>query len=180
MEELKQEIATPVCAPARNDTEEREIAAIEEHAPVEVDPVAEAEKACQAMQEQLLAMTAEKENLKSALEKTALDLRNSQAATSQYRANAADMGKALKREQEGRVNDRKAYEMQINEIRKFVSKPITLPIILGAASGILALLVGVCIDQDLMTCMLGDPLGAGLLAICTLFAGVVYERLRLR
>ena len=125
-------------------------------------------------------MPAPPSNNSNAVAKLALNLQNSKAATEQFKANAADMGKALKREQEGRENDRKTYEMQINEIRKFVSKPITLPILLGAASGILALLVGVCIDRDLMTCMLGDPLGAGLLAACALFAGVCYERLRLR
>ncbi len=156
-------------------------------APIEVDPIEDAVKANIAMSETICELeakveklTAEKEKLAGCLEAVSLDLRNSQAATAQYRANASDLGRLVKREQEGRVNDRKAYEMQINEIRKYVSKPITLPIILGAASGILALLVGVCIDQNLMTCVLGDPLGAGLLATCALFAGVVYERLRLR
>lgn len=151
------------------------------------DPVVETRKECEALREELKEKEAElekantmREQAEKAVEKMAMDLQNSQAATAQFKASAADMGRSLKREREAREQDRKAYQTQIEEIRKYVSKPLRLPLILGISAGVLALLVGVCIDRDLMTCVLGDPLGAGLLATCTLFAGVVYERLRLR
>lgn len=151
------------------------------------DPVAEMRKECDAMREALNEKEAElekanimREQAEKTVEKLALNLQNSMAATEQFKANAADMGKALKREREGREQDRKAYEVNIEVIRKYVIKPLRLPLILGISAGILALLVGVCIDRNLMTCVLGDPLGAGLMAACALFAGVCYERLRLR
>lgn len=122
----------------------------------------------------------ENEQLVAEIERLRLDLQTAQAATAQFKNSASELGKLVKREQEGRKADRKAYEAQISAIRKYVSKPLALPVILGISAGILALLVGVCIDRGLMTCVLGDPLGAGLLATCALFAGVVYERLRLR
>lgn len=127
--------------------------------------------------EQLLQ---ENEQLAAEVERLRLDLQTAQAATDQFKTNVSELGRAVKREQEGRKADRKAYEAQISAIRKYVSKPLALPVILGISTGILALLVGVCIDRGLMTCILGDPLGAGLMAACALFAGVVYERLRLR
>ncbi len=157
------------------------------HEPVAVDPLEEAQKACEAMQAVLKEKEAElekaqimREQAEKAVEKMAMELQNAQAATAQFKANAADMGKALKQEKEGREQDRKAYETQINEIRKYVCKPLRLPLILGIACGVLSLLVGVCMDRGLMTCILGDPLAAGFLAACALFAGVCYERLRLR
>lgn len=178
MENLEKQnggIATPPVA-ARNDSNDDG-----NHVPV--DPGQEPE----AMQAVLKEKEAElekantmREQAEKAVEKMAMDLRNSQAATAQFKASAADMGKALKREREDREQDRKAYQTQIEEIRKYVSRPLRLPLILGITAGVLALLVGVCIDRDLMTCVLGDPLGAGLLATCALFSGVVYERLRLR
>ena len=176
-EEAKKEFDTMV-----NRAQETAFAETESY-----DPVAEAQKECEAMRSMLKEKEAELENAnimreqaEKAVEKLALDLQNSKAATEQFKANAADMGKLLKREREGREQDRKAYQTQIEEIRKYVSKPLRLPLILGISAGVLALLVGVCIDRDLMTCVLGDPLGAGLLAVCALFAGVCYERLRLR
>lgn len=141
-----------------------------------LDEMAEAAERAFEM-EQLLQ---ENEQLAAELERLRMDLQTSQATTAQFKNSASELGKLVKREQEGRKADRKAYEAQISAIRKYVSKPLLLPVTLGISAGILALLVGVCIDHGLMTCVLGDPLGAGLLAACALFAGVCYERLRLR
>ena len=143
------------------------------HTPVAVDPLEEMQKAVETMQHMLTEREQE-------LEKVRQDLQNSQSASAQNRNNATHLARMLKQEQEGRKADRKFFTEKLDRVRKHVHKPILWPVILAVACGVLSLLVGICIDGGLMTCILGDPLAAGLLAACALFAGVTYERLRLR
>ena len=183
MMEGEQRIATPVCALARNDSKVEDGA----HSLSESDRIAEAEKACEAMREKLMyaeeklaAATKKNEALAEELAEKQTALQNANAMAKQWQGNARNLALNLKKEKDGRDEDRKRFDEELERIRRYVNKPIKLPLTLGIACGVLALLVGVCIDQDLMTCVLGDPLGAGLLAACALFAGMVYERLRLR
>ncbi len=159
-----------------------------------VNPEAEAEKACEALRAELLAMdlklaTAAKriEGLEEELAEKQTALQNANAMAKQWQGNARNISLQLKKEKEEREKDRKIfddeckrYDDTLDMIRKFVSKPCRWPLILGIGFCVLAILVGVCIDHDLMTCALGEPLATGLFATGTLFLGVVAERQRLR
>lgn len=164
------------------------------HPPAEEDRVAEAEKACEDMRAELLAMdlklaTATKkiEGLEEELAEKQTALQNANAMAKQWQGNARNISLQLKKEKEEREKDRKLFDEDrrrfdeaLERIREFVSKPCRWPLIIGIGFCVLAILVGVCIDHDLMTCVLGEPLAATLFATGTLFIGVVAERQRLR
>ena len=157
------------------------------HPPAEADRIAEAEKAREAMHEKLMyaeeklaAATQKNEVMAEELAEKQTALQNANAMAKQLQGNARDLALNLKKEKSGRDEDRKRFDEELERIRRYVNKPIKLPLILACVCGVLALMVGWCIDRDLMTCILGDPLGAGLMAASALFAGVCYERLRLR
>ena len=165
-----------------------------ESLPNTADPVEVAEKACKEMQKQLQDMekklavaTKKNEAMAEELAEKQTALQNANAMAKQWQGNARNISLQLKKEKEEREKDRKIfddeckrYDDTLDMIRKFVSKPCRWPLILGIGFCVLAILVGVCIDHDLMTCALGEPLATGLFATGTLFLGVVAERQRLR
>ena len=55
-------------------------------------------------------------------------------------------------------------------------KPLTWPCLGMAGFAILTCLIGACVDNGLMSLVLGEPLGYGSICVCAFFGGIVWDR----
>ena len=74
----------------------------------------------------------------------------------------------------------KRYLALIRSERAFwkakLQKPVMLPCVGMAVSAVLAFLIGAAVDYDLISLLLGEPLGYGALVVCAFFGGLVWDR----
>ena len=160
------------------------IVTAEEHAPIEMDPVADFEKARAAMEEQMKQLNLELEAERSAraeAEHVNEMLKIQVEATRKEREKAlVDLAQAEKkiysmRRQADKQNER--HDRELDSIRKQMHKPILRPCLAIAGFSILSMLIGMAVDQALVASRLGEPLGYGCIGVAALFAGIIWERM---
>lgn len=160
-----------------------EIAPEAGHPPIEMDPVADFEKARAAMEEQMKQLNRELEAERSAraeAEHVNEMLKIQVEATRKEREKALeDLEQAAEkiynmRRQSDKQNER--HDREMASIRKQLHKPILWPCLTIAGFAFFAMLLGMAVDRALVASILGEPLGYGCICVCTFFGGIVWER----
>ena len=186
IEELKQDLeqcGEHVCKlSAEIHAEEPEV-----HTPIEMDPVADFEKARAAMEEQLRRAHAERDKTKALHDKALMELSAAtselnrfKAANEQLRGNVADLSKKIRIMENNHKCEVRALREEVTRLRKLVERPIAKLLVGFGAAVVLAVLVAVATHMDLVVCRLGEPLTYGLLCLACFFGGLICERCRRR
>ena len=159
------------------------IVTAEEHAPIEMDPVEDFEKARAAMEEQMKQLNreleaersdrAEAEHVNEMLKIQVEATRKEREKALEDLAQAAEKIYSLRR-QADKQNER--HDRELVSIRKQLHKPILRPCLTIAGFAFFALLLGMAVDRALVASILGEPMGYGCLCVCTFFGGIVWDR----
>lgn len=152
-----------------------------EHPPIELDPVADFERARAAMEEQLQKLNAElaMEREKRMMAEQDRDLaRQDLAATSatanQWKRNCGGIASLLKQQRE---ESEKKQKLLREQIRKMACRPVRIQVAGMAGSAALSFLIAAAVEAQMVDHIIGEPMGYGCLVICGLFAGVLWERI---
>lgn len=164
------------------------IVTAEEHAPIEMDPVADFEKARAAMEAHIRQLNEELEKTKDArmAEKQERDLLIIQRDTARKErdkineefnenmAKAEEKIYAMRRHADKLID---GHERELTAMWKKFHKPILWPCLCVFGFAVLSMLIGQTVENGLVASRLGEPLGYGCLAAATFFGGIIWERL---
>lgn len=164
------------------------IVTAEEHAPIEMDPVADFEKARAAMEAQIRQLNDELSKTREVrmAEKQERDLLIIQRDTARKErdkineefnenmAKAEEKIYALRRHADKLID---GHERELAAMWEKLHKPILWPCLCVFGFAVLSMLIGQTVENGLMASRLGEPLGYGCLAAATFFGGIIWERL---
>ena len=159
-----------------------------EHPPIEMDPVADFEKARSAMEDQIRQLNEELCKTREAhmAEKQERDLLIIQRDTARKErdklneklnenmAKAEEKIYALRRQADKLID---GHEREMEAMWKKLHKPILWPCLCVFGFAVLSMLIGQTVENGLVASRLGEPLGYGCLAAATFFGGIIWERL---
>lgn len=156
----------------------------EAHQPIEMDPVADFEKARAAMEAQIHQLNEELNKTREAWieEKQERDLliiqrdtaRKEREQAQQDCKRAEEKIYAMRRSADRMID---SHERELENLRKKLRKPILRPCLAIAGFSVLSMLIGMAVNHALVASRLGEPLGYGCIGIAAFFCGIIWERL---
>ena len=156
-----------------------------EHSPIEMDPVADFEKARAAIEEQMKQLNRELEEARAARDDVGHErdlliiqrdtARKERDKVTEDLAKAAEKIYALRRKKDNLIDE---HEREKMAWRKQLHKPILWQCLAVFGFAVLSMLIGLAVSEALVDSRLGEPLAYGCLGISAFFGGIIWERLR--